>query len=81
MLPGAAETDLLSSRKAQGLEEPGSSEHPEVEGRLPFEGLVDYCSEEHLVNQGSFHSGHRQDETLPTLIRRPYRVLIKGSFP
>lgn len=41
MLQGATETDLLSSPKAQELEEPGSPEHPEVEGRLPFEGMTD----------------------------------------
>lgn len=37
MLQVAAEIDLLSSPNAQGLEEPGSSEHPEMESRLPFE--------------------------------------------
>lgn len=40
MLQGATEADLLSSPKAQELEEPGSPEHPEVEGRLSFEGMT-----------------------------------------
>lgn len=61
---------LLSSQMVQELEEPGSSNDPEVKRRLPFKGLVDGCSEEQLVKQSSFHNGAQTGWDFPYHVRR-----------